>query len=102
MAGGCATADPFIGLPGLIGDCVNGGWLPVRGVATTGTVYSFNVGVSFWGILGDDGQIYRPANGLPSTFHKVRMRVTFEGKIVGEVATPERIVLIDLRKIAPR
>ena len=25
---GCATPDPFAGIPGLLGVCVNGGWVP--------------------------------------------------------------------------
>jgi hypothetical protein len=25
----CTTPDPFIGIPGLIGVCVGGGWVPV-------------------------------------------------------------------------
>ena len=28
-ATGCATPDPFLGIPGLFGVCVNGGWVPV-------------------------------------------------------------------------
>ena len=28
-SGGCSTPDPFVGLPSLIGMCVNGGWIPV-------------------------------------------------------------------------
>lgn len=28
-SGGCATPDPFIGLPGLFGVCINGDWIPI-------------------------------------------------------------------------
>lgn len=28
-SGGCVGPDPFVGIPGLIGLCVNGGWIPV-------------------------------------------------------------------------
>jgi hypothetical protein len=27
--GGCTTPDPFAGIPNLVGQCINGGWVPV-------------------------------------------------------------------------
>jgi hypothetical protein len=35
---GCATPDPFVSIPGLVGKCVNGGWVPVPRVSGAGTV----------------------------------------------------------------
>ena len=98
----CTSRDPFVGLPGLIGECVNGRWVSVPGVSTTGTVYLFDIDGAFWGILGDDGKVYRPMGGLPQNLQKARARVSFEGKFVGEVASPDRVVLIDVRKVTAR
>jgi hypothetical protein len=34
VAGGCTTADPFAGIPGMWGVCLNGGWWPSNHPAT--------------------------------------------------------------------
>ena len=57
----CDTPDPFLEIPTLVGVCVDGGWRPVPGVKTTGTIVLVPDGLNLVPIIeGDDGGRYRP------------------------------------------
>ena len=60
--------------------CVNGGWVPVPGVTTMGTV-RFEAGVSRWLIQADSGRIYEPLGGIAAEFQVEGLRVTFSAKL---------------------
>jgi len=94
--GGCTTPDPFVELQGLIGICQSGGWIPVPGVSTTGTINFYNYAEGFWGIAGDDGRIYRPLAAVPSGQRQNGLRVIFKGTLEGEISAPVPIHLIRL------
>lgn len=93
---GCVTPDPFVGLPELIGLCRDGGWVPVPGVSTTGTMFYSHLD-GFWGIDGDDGRMYRPLAVVPFEQQQTELRVMFEGTFEGELSEPVPIQLISLR-----
>ena len=76
--GGCATPNPFITMPGLIGACYNGGWYAVQ--AQTGTVRSLN---GTWVIVGDIGTTYLPVTALPVSFQQNGLAVVFAGVQLG-------------------
>jgi glucose/arabinose dehydrogenase len=76
-SGGCTTPDPFAGIPGLIGQCMNGGWSPVPGVRGTGTMRQImQSNVLTWVIVSDDGTTYTPVS-LSPTFQVDGLRVAF-------------------------
>ncbi|MFH0769521.1 MAG: hypothetical protein V1932_08185 [Chloroflexota bacterium] len=64
---GCAVADKDI-------------------VSQTGAVKLINLEGGFYGIVGDDGKNYDPAN-LSQEFRVDGLRVSFEAKILKDVAT---------------
>jgi hypothetical protein len=98
-SGGCSTPDPFIGLPGLIGECRDGGWVPIAGVSTTGTIRIFNLAETFWGIAGDDGHVYRPSV-LEPAFQVEGLRVAFEGSVGPIVMIPTPVTPIVIRSMS--
>jgi hypothetical protein len=72
--GGCLTPNPFTSIPGLIGACYNGGWIPVQG--QTGVVRLIN---GTWMIVGDNGTTYKPTTTLNATFQHSGLKVFFAG-----------------------
>ena len=97
----CSTPDPFVSVSGLIGVCQKGGWVPVPGVNTTGTVRVFSLKETFWGIAGDDGRVYRPAS-LDSAMRVEGLHVSFKGTIGDQVMMPTPVTNVDLRSITVR
>ena len=59
---------------------MNGGWVPVPGVTTTGTA-RFDAGVSRWLLQADSGRYYEPLGGLAPEFQVEGSRVTFSAKL---------------------
>jgi len=97
----CSTPDPFVSVAGLIGVCQKGGWVPVPGVNTTGTVRVFSMNETFWGIVGEDGRVYRPAS-LDSAMRVEGLRVSFKGTIGDQVMIPTAVTNVNLRSITVR
>jgi hypothetical protein len=97
--GGCATPDPFVGIPGLIGVCRDGGWIPVPGVSAAGTVQLYEGAGGFWAIIGDDGTVYQPVPTLADPLRIPGARVSFSGPIVGQILHTPLIQLVELRQI---
>ena len=97
----CSTPDPFVSVAGLIGVCQKGGWVPVPGVNTTGTVRVFSMNETFWGIAGEDGRVYRPAS-LDSAMRVEGLRVSFKGTIGDQVMIPTAVTNVNLRSITVR
>ena len=97
--GGCVTADPFIDIPGLIGLCRDGGWIPVPGIRAAGAMLLVG---DTWSIGGDDGVLYRPLSPIDAAFRTPGLRVSFEGALHGEVVQTPPATLIELRSIAVR
>ena len=97
----CPTADPFVNVAGLIGVCQKGGWVPVPGVNSTGTVRVFNLNETFWGIAGEDGRVYRPTS-LESGIRVEGLRVSFKGTLGDQVMMPTAVTTVNLRSIAVR
>jgi glucose/arabinose dehydrogenase len=58
--GGCSTPDPFVGIPGLIGLCVNGGWIPIAGGGIADAGDSAPEGIATLA-AGLPGQAFAPA-----------------------------------------
>jgi hypothetical protein len=79
--GECAGPDPFIGIPGLAGVCIDGNWIPTNVLAGTGTVRFQTSDGGFWSIQLDDGRIFA-VTGLPPGFDVDGLRVTFSGKFL--------------------
>ncbi len=67
MLAGCATAEKDV-------------------ISQTGTVKLINLEGGFYGIVGDDGKNYDPAN-LSEEFRVDGLRVSFEAKVLKDVAT---------------
>jgi hypothetical protein len=100
-AGACSTPDPFVSLAGLIGLCVQGGWIPVQGVSTTGTVM-FDLSGGFWTIRGDDGTVYRPLSDLPSSVRQSGFPVAFTARVAAEETAPPYMKIIEIVSLTPR
>jgi hypothetical protein len=100
-ASSCPTADPFANVAGLIGVCQKGGWVPVPGVNTAGTVRVFIMNETFWGIAADDGRVYRPAS-LDSSMRVEGLRVSFKGTLGDQVMIPTAVTNVELRSITVR
>ena len=89
-------ADPFAGIPGLVGNCVDGGWIPVPGVRLTGTVHRVMQGAAIvWIISGDDQLIYTPAN-LPVAFQIDGLRVSFAGAFTFDPSVVNGVMIITI------
>ena len=99
-SGGCTTPDPFVGIPGLIGDCRDGGWIPVPGASGAGTIHFYAGAGGFWAIFGDDGTVYQPVPTLDESLRVPGARVSFAGKSVGQILHTQVIQLIELRDIS--
>jgi hypothetical protein len=93
---GCPGIDPFASLLTLIGRCVNGDWMPVAGVKTSGTVRFFAIGAGLWAIVGPDGTVYEPAGGLAPEFRSSGRVVYFEAELAstGVSAHPSGVLVI--------
>ncbi len=76
-SGDCLTPDPFVGIPGLVGLCRNGGWAPVAGIRVTGTVQQDDQ--DRWVIVGDAGDVYVPTGPLDAVLQVVGQRVAVAG-----------------------
>ena len=92
---GCGP-DPFAGIPGLVGTCANGGWIPAPGARGAGTIQLMAVnGVAMYVIAADDGNTYTPAN-LPSSFQVVGLRVSFAGTFTNDPTAINGLLLVSL------
>ncbi len=80
-AGTCTTPDPFQSIPGLIGQCVAGGWTPVAGVDLRGTVRFSSLEGGGWILVADDGRAFAPWGGMPIAFQNEGQRVKFRGTL---------------------
>jgi glucose/arabinose dehydrogenase len=91
---GCPGSDPFLGLPGLAGVCINGDWIPtelIQNAAATVQFHSTSGG--FWALHLDDGRVFVPMGGLAPAFQTNGRRVTFTGKVrIDLPSTPGAIV----------
>ncbi len=76
-SGDCQTADPFVGVPGLVGLCNNGGWMPVAGIRVTGTVQQDDQ--DRWVIVGEAGDVYLPSGPLDAVLQVTGQRVVVAG-----------------------
>jgi len=85
-------ADPFAGIPGLVGMCVNGGWIPAPGVRMTGSVHRVQ---GVWTIAGDDQMTYTPAN-LPVAFQIDALRVSFVGAFTFDPSVANGVTIITI------
>ena len=79
---GCSGSDPFESLTSLIGRCVNGDWIPVPAVKTTGTVRFFAIGAGLWAIVGPDGAVYEPTDGLNAALRVSGLSVYFQAELL--------------------
>jgi hypothetical protein len=79
--------------------CRNGGWIPVAGVTTTGTVRFFAEG--FWGIAGDDGERYVPLDALDAALLEDGLRVAFKGALPSAAVSHDGATVIEILTIAP-
>ena len=61
---GCIGPDPFVGIPGLIGLCVNGGWLPIVIGGEQSLLYLPALEGGGWPVVADTGQSFAPLNLL--------------------------------------
>ena len=90
---GCATPDPFVGIPGLAGICTAGNWTPTQLVSDSGTVRFRTEAGGFWAIELDDGRVFVPLGGLPAAFETPDLRVTFTAKLRGDQTSPYGTVI---------
>jgi hypothetical protein len=79
--GGCVGFDPFASLTMLIGRCVNGDWLPMPAIKTSGTVRFFAIGDGLWAIVGPDGTVYEPTGGLDPSLRIQGLPVYVEAEL---------------------
>ena len=93
LVSGCATPDPFTGIPGLAGVCQQGGWFPTEFLTGEGTSQFHSQGTGVWVIEMDDGRVLVPMSGLPAGFQSVGQRVTFTAKVRPDQASPDGIVI---------
>jgi hypothetical protein len=100
--GVCTTPDPFVAIPGLIGICQDGNWIPVPGVSGAGTIVFVPVEGGFWGIEHDGGLVYVPLVALSAGFQVEGLRVTFEGILRPDVTSVFGVPVLALRTITPQ
>ena len=77
----CPGSDPFLGLAGLAGVCINGNWIPTELIQAMATVQFNSASGGFWQLRLDDGRVFVPMGGLPSAFQTAGRRVTINGKV---------------------
>jgi hypothetical protein len=84
----CPGTDPFLGLAGLAGVCINGDWIPVALIANAGATVIFHAEWSgFWALHLDDGRVFVPMGGLPPSFQSNGLRVTITGKVRADLGS---------------
>jgi glucose/arabinose dehydrogenase len=77
----CPGSDPFLGIAGLAGVCINGNWIPTELIQQMATVQFNSASGGFWQLILDDGRVFVPMGGLPSAFQTAGRRVTITGKV---------------------
>jgi hypothetical protein len=60
--------------------------VPAGANRVTGTVHFYSIEGGFWAVKGDDGVVYDPIGGLPSTFEQENLRVTMVVKVRTDIA----------------
>ena len=60
--------------------------VPAAASRVTGTVHFYSIEGGFWAVKGDDGVVYDPMGGLPSTFQQENLRVTMVVKVRTDIA----------------
>ena len=75
-------SDPFLGLPGLAGVCINGDWIPTELIQDANALVQFHPeSGGFLALHLDDGRVFVPLNGLAPELQTSTLRVTFTGKV---------------------
>jgi hypothetical protein len=77
----CPGSDPFLGIPGLAGVCINGDWIPTELIQMMATVQFNSASGGFWELRLDDGRVFVAMGGLPAAFQMAGRRVTIVGKV---------------------
>ena len=86
-------------IPGLIGLCIDGNWIPVEVVRGAGTVRFQNLEGGFWAIEMDDGRIFAPLVAFPEEFRIEGRRVTVTGKPRPDVVSAIQVAIIEIISI---
>jgi hypothetical protein len=90
---GCAIPDPFTGIPGLVGICLNGGWIPTEGLDSSATMRFHSEGGGFWALHLDDGRVFVPLLTVDPVFQVEGLRVVFTGKVRSDVVSAQGTIV---------
>jgi hypothetical protein len=85
----CTIPDPFAGVPGLIGICLNGDWIPTEHLEGGATLRFHSEEGGFWALHLDDDRVFVPLEPLDPSFEIEGLRVTFSGKVRSDVTSPQ-------------
>ena len=80
--------DPFAGIPGLIGICLDGGWMPTEHLVEGATIRFHSEQGGFWALHLDDGRVLVAMPPLDPAFEIDGLRVAFTGKVRSDIVSP--------------
>jgi hypothetical protein len=73
-----------------------------RSLTLTGTVTHIDLSGGFWGIIGSEGQRFRPVEGLPAEFQQEGMQVKVKAKPASGISIfmwGQEIHLLDIQPL---
>jgi hypothetical protein len=98
-ADACAIPDPFAGIPGLVGICLNDGWVATEALDSSATMRFHSEGGGFWALHLDDGRVFVPMVPVDPVFQVEGLRVVFTGKVRSDMV-PAQGTIVEIITIA--
>lgn len=85
--------DPFAGIPGLAGICVNGGWIPTQLISSSATIQFHAEEGGFWALHLEDGRVFVPMEPLDPAFEVEDLVVMITGKVRSDLESPQGAII---------
>ncbi|HEY0872502.1 MAG TPA: PQQ-dependent sugar dehydrogenase [Vicinamibacterales bacterium] len=89
----CATPDPFVDIPGLVGICQNGGWIATEQLDSSATMRFHAEQGGFWALHLDDGRVFVPMMPVDAVFQVEGLKVAFTGKVRADVMSAQGTIV---------